>query len=112
MTPPRSCSAPPAWPERPTRRFGPSPAPRSISTRSWALSATLPVRPICWRSTPRSKPRAPARPVADLPWSRRKSRRSPPDRQGDRGHFLPDCRGAIGDEAGGRQCRRHCFDHG
>ena len=35
-----------------------------------------------------------------------------PDRQGDRGHFLPDCRGAIGDEAGGRQCRRHCFDHG
>ena len=34
MTPPRSCSAPPAWPGRPTTPFGRSPAPPSISTRS------------------------------------------------------------------------------
>jgi methyl-accepting chemotaxis protein len=42
------------------------------SNRSWASSATLPVRPICSRSTPPSKRRGRATPAAASRWSRRK----------------------------------------
>ena len=41
------------------------------------LITASPSRPICWRSTPPSRRRAPAKPAAASPWWRRRSRRWP-----------------------------------
>ncbi len=46
--------------------------PRARSPTSSASSTRSPGRPTCWRSTPRSRPRAPAKPAADLRWWRPK----------------------------------------
>ena len=43
--------------------------PPTASARSSASSSRSPARPICWRSTPPSRRRAPARPAAASPWS-------------------------------------------
>ena len=59
----------------PTRPWARSPPRRSISMKWSASSAPSPARPICWRSTPRSRPHGPARPGADLRWSPPRSRR-------------------------------------
>jgi methyl-accepting chemotaxis protein len=57
---------------RPRRRSAISRAPRRRSGRWSRSSATSRGRPTCWRSTPPSKRRAPARPERGLPWSRRR----------------------------------------
>ena len=46
--------------------------PRARSPTSSASSTRSPGRPTCWRSTPRSKPRAPAKPAAASRWWRPK----------------------------------------
>ena len=46
--------------------------PRARSPTSSASSTRSPGRPTCWRSTPRSKRRAPAKPAAASRWWRRK----------------------------------------
>ena len=47
--------------EAANQTIGGSPAPHSRSMRWSASSGPSPAKPICWRSTPRSKPRAPER---------------------------------------------------
>ena len=67
--PTRWCAAPPPMPPRPmtTSRRWPRSRRRSAT---WSSSFRIsPARPICWRSTPPSRRRAPARPGAALPWS-------------------------------------------
>ena len=55
-------------------------------------SAASPARPTCWRSTPRSRRRAPAMPARASPWSPRGEGAGQPDRQGDRGNRRADQR--------------------
>ncbi len=57
--PPRS-TTPASASRRPRRRSPPSPAARSRSAASSRRSTTSPARPTCSRSTPRSRPPAPA----------------------------------------------------
>ena len=68
----RSCAAPPLTPPPPTTTSPRWPTSRRGSA-TWSSSfRTSPARPICWRSTPPSRRRAPARPGAALPWSPRR----------------------------------------
>ena len=64
--------------------------PRSASRKSPSSFRPSPGRRRCWRSTPPSKPRAPASPDAALPWSRRSQGTVAPHRQGDRGSQRAD----------------------
>ena len=77
-TPPRSCSALPAWRARPTRPSG----PRQLDAAYRRGRRLYPQHRRSDQSAGAQRhdrgARAPARPAADLPWSRRKSRRSPP----------------------------------
>ena len=64
----------PAPPTPPCKGLPTTPA----ASASWSTSfRPSPRRPTCSRSTPPSRPRAPARPAADLPWSLPRSRASP-----------------------------------
>ena len=55
---------------RPTRRCRSSTRPPAASATWSSSSPTSPSRPICWRSTPPSRRRAPAKPAAALRWWR------------------------------------------
>ena len=67
--PARSWRTRPRRRDRPTTRSPASPPARRRSATWSSSSATLPGRPICWRSTPPSKRRAPANPAGASPWS-------------------------------------------
>ena len=76
--PPRSTPRRAAqWCARRWRRWRRSTSRRSRSARSSASSTRSPSRPICWRSTPASRRRAPAKPAAASRSSPRKCARSP-----------------------------------
>ena len=60
---------PPTKRYAPTPTWRPSPTPRSGWARWWRSSTRSPRRRTCWRSTPPSRRRAPARPARASPWS-------------------------------------------
>ena len=72
------------WSPKPSQPWPASRNPRARSPILSVSSMRSPGRPICWRSMPRSRRRAPAKPAAALPWwlpkcaAWRSARRRPP----------------------------------
>jgi len=87
---------------------------KSLGDRSWKSpkssmsSTTSPSKPICWRSTPPSKPRAPEKPDADLPLSPMRSATCRALPHGDQRYFRANQSHPIRDQ---RSRRRHGRRH-